>query len=109
MFKMVWVCVAHEDRLPEYLLEWHPRHGKRTRERKRTTWLSCIEEDLEMVTGRVGIDSLNRSSWRAMLQKACEVVVEQPNSHNDDGQSLSKTSKYVVTATLPFVNTNLGV
>lgn len=80
-----------EDRLPKYLLEWHPRHGKKTRGRKRTTWLSC-NEDLEMVTGRVGIDyvqekqtTLNRSRWRAMLQKACEVVAEQPNSHIDDG------------------------
>ena len=45
-----------DDRLPKHLLEWHPRHEKRTRGRKRATWLSCSKEDLDMVTGRVGID-----------------------------------------------------
>ena len=50
------VLRMYAGRLPKYLLELHPRNGKRTRGRKRTTWLSCVEEDLEMVTGRVGVD-----------------------------------------------------
>ena len=81
-----------DDRLLKYLLEWHLRRGKRTRGRKRTTWLSCIEEDLEMVTKRVGIDYIerkqmvvNRLRWRAMLRKANEVVVEQLDQHTDYG------------------------
>ena len=81
-----------DGRLPKYLLEWHPRHGKRTWGRKRTTWLSCIEEGLEMITGRVGIDYiqgrqmvLNRSRLGKMLRKASEVVVGQPYPHDDDG------------------------
>ena len=79
-------------RLPKYLLEWHPRHGKRTWGRKRTNWLSCIEEGLEMITGRVGIDyiqgrqmALNRSRLGKILRKASEVVVGQPYPHDDDG------------------------
>ena len=81
-----------DGRLPKYLLEWHPRHGKRTWGRKRTTWLSCIEEGLEMITGRVGTDYiqgrqmvLNRSRLGKMLRKASEVVVGQPYPHDDDG------------------------
>ena len=81
-----------DGRLPKYLLEWHPRHGKRTWGRKRTNWLSCIEEGLEMITGRVGIDyiqgrqmALNRSRLGKILRKASEVVVGQPYPHDDDG------------------------
>ena len=81
-----------DGRLPKYLLEWHPRHGKRTWGRKRTTWLSCIEEGLEMITERVGIDyiqgrqmALNHSRLGKMLRKASEVVVGQPYPHDDDG------------------------
>lgn len=82
-----------DGRLPKYLLEWHPRHGKRTWGRKRTTWLSCIEEGLEMITERVGIDyiqgrqmALNHSRLGKMLRKASEVVVVgQPYPHDDDG------------------------
>ena len=81
-----------DGRLPKYLLEWHPRHGKRTWGRKRTTWLSCIEEGLEMITGRVGINYiqgrqmvLNRSRLGKMLRKVSEVVFGQPYPHDDDG------------------------
>ena len=80
-----------DGRLPKYLLERHPRHGKRTWGRKRTTWLSCIE-GLEMITGRVGIDYiqgrqmvLNRSRLGKMLRKVSEVVFGQPYPHDDDG------------------------
>ena len=81
-----------DDRLQKYLLDWYPQHGKRSIGRRRTTWINCIEDDLELVTGRIGISyqqgkdlALNRLRWRELLRISRDTIVEQPDPHNDDG------------------------
>ena len=57
-----YVSCMDDGRLTKYLLEWHPGPGKKTRGRKSTTWLNCIEENLEIITGKVGIDYIHKES-----------------------------------------------
>ena len=39
-----------QDRLPNYLLNWKPRHGKRGRGIPRRSWVQTVENDLEQYT-----------------------------------------------------------
>ena len=75
------------NRLPNYILDWTPKHGKRSAGRKRVTWMDCVEEDLALLTGRTGITHLqgkvlaiNRKAWGLMLRKGKDIKIEQPNS-----------------------------
>ena len=80
------VVRMNENRLPKYLLDWHPRHGKRSSGRQRVTWLECIEADLELVSGRIGIKhqqgkvmAADRKTWGAMLQNTKDIELKQPD------------------------------
>ena len=42
------------DRLPGYLLDWVPKHGKRNRGRPKKSWKQVVEEDFSSVAGIVG-------------------------------------------------------
>ena len=42
------------DRLPRYLVDWVPEHGKRNRGRPKKSWLKVVEEDFTHVTGSAG-------------------------------------------------------
>ena len=64
-----------DTRLPGYLLDWVPAHGKRSRGRPRKTWRNCILEDAETFTGEadITIDKVrelagNRKCWREMIR-----------------------------------------
>ena len=64
------------ERLPRYLLEWTPEHGRRSRGRPRKTWLKCILEDASKFTGVQNITlehakhlASDRPAWRKMLHQ----------------------------------------
>ena len=40
-----------EERIPNYLLHWVPKHGKRSRGRPRKNWQPCVLEDAAHFTG----------------------------------------------------------
>ena len=45
-----------EERVPNYLLDWIPMHGKRSRGRPRKNWLSCVLED---AASFIGVDNIS--------------------------------------------------
>ena len=64
-----------DTRLPRYLLDWTPAHGKRSRGRPRKTWLKCVLEDAALFTGDpdIVLDEVrelagNRKHWREMIR-----------------------------------------
>ena len=64
-----------DTRLPGYLLDWVPAHGKRSRGRPRKTWRKCILEDAATFTEEtdITIDKVrelagNRKCWREMIR-----------------------------------------
>ena len=66
------------ERYPAYILDWTPKHGHRSQGAPRRTWTQCIEEDLELLTGKVGITceqgkslAKDRKLWRQMLKGCC--------------------------------------
>ena len=86
------VVRMNNSRLPKYLLDWYPKHGHRSVGRQRTTWIKCVEEDLELLSGRVGIThqqgqtmAADRKRWSTMLRKGKENFAEQPDSLGDEG------------------------
>ena len=48
-----------ETRLPNFLLEWKPNYGKRSRGRPRKGWMACVLEDAANFTG---VDNISRES-----------------------------------------------
>ena len=63
-----------ETRLPNYLLEWTPNHGKRSRGRPKKSWLKVVNEDAAAFTGNNDISigqskdlARDRRSWREMI------------------------------------------
>ena len=64
-----------DKRLPKYLLDWIPMHGKRSRGRPRKSWLNCIKEDAASFTGIKDIThptmvsmASDRKLWREMIR-----------------------------------------
>ena len=64
-----------DERLPKYLLDWIPMHGKRSRGRPRKSWLSCVKDDAASFTGIEDITfptmvsmASNRKMWREMIR-----------------------------------------
>ena len=70
-----------EERLPSYLLDWKPKHGKRSRGRPRKSLNDVYIEDAENRMNRSGltIDGMksmasDRKKWRTLTQKSCIVL-----------------------------------
>ncbi|KAI8499084.1 hypothetical protein Bbelb_235370 [Branchiostoma belcheri] len=65
-----------KERLPRFLLDWTPNHGKRSRGRPRKTWLNSVLEDLKKIKGNNKLElreveemAQNRPEWRKMVRK----------------------------------------
>ena len=63
------------DRLPKFLVDWKPNHGKRSRGRPRKSWTNCVREDAASFTGIPDIDfngmkqrAMDRKHWRDMIR-----------------------------------------
>ena len=69
-----------EDRLPRYLLDWKPKHGKRSRGRPRKSLNDVYVDDAENRLGYAGItiDSMkelaaDRKGWRNITRRSCMI------------------------------------
>ena len=78
-----------EDRVPHYLLDWKPTHGKRSRGRPRTNWRSCVLEDAASFIGRTNItmeevkqQAMNRIHWRSLIRQKKEFLCGAGNSND---------------------------
>ena len=69
-----------EDRLPNYLLEWKPKHGKRSRGRHRKSLNGVFIEDAEQRLDRNGLTigcitikrlAADRKGWRNVSRRSC--------------------------------------
>ena len=67
-----------EDRLPNYLLEWKPKHGKRSRGRPRKTLNEVYIEDAEQRLNQNGLTigcmrrlAEDRKGWRTATRQSC--------------------------------------
>ena len=57
------VARMSEKRLPKYMLDWLPKHGHRSRGRRRTTLLDCLKRDLQWFSGIEGCDISMGKEW----------------------------------------------
>ena len=69
-----------EDRLPKYLLDWTPKHGKRSRGRPRKSLNDVYIEDAErrLDCSNLTIDNMkelaaNRKEWRNNTRRSCMI------------------------------------
>ena len=69
-----------DERIPKFLLNWKPNHGKRSRGRPRTNWKACVLEDAARFTGVLKVDSdttetlaADRVQWRRMISRRRDV------------------------------------
>ena len=69
-----------EDRLPKYLLDWTPKHGKRSRGRPRKSLNDVYIEDAEkrLDCSNLTIDNMkelaaNRKEWRKSTRRSCMI------------------------------------
>ena len=76
-----------EDRLPNYLLEWKPKHGKRSRGRPRKSLNDVFIEDAEQRLDRNGLTidcmrrlAADRKGWRNITRRSCII---QSNDADD--------------------------
>lgn len=65
------------DRLPKYLVDWVPQHGKRSRGRPRKSWKQTVTEDFRNVTGITDAShehmkkmAHNRNRWKNIADVA---------------------------------------
>ena len=70
-----------DTRLPKYLLNWTPAHGRRSRGRPRKNWMKCLLEDVAAFTGNTDIDlegaseiASDRKLWREMIRHKREFI-----------------------------------
>ena len=68
-------------RMPQYLLNWAPNHGKRSRGRPRKNWLNCVMEDAAVFTGfqNLVLDKVkemaeDRKHWREIIRHKREFL-----------------------------------
>ena len=64
-----------DNRLPKYILNWTPAHGKISRGRPRKTWQKCVLEDAGLFSGDpdIVLDEVkelarDRKHWREMIR-----------------------------------------
>ena len=87
-------CVGHvvrmpEERVPNYLLDWIPMHGKRSRGRPRKNWLSCVLED---AASFIGVDNISleaakqnasdRVHWKNLIHRNKELLCGAGHSND---------------------------
>ena len=70
-----------DTRLPKYLLNWTPAHGRRSRGRPRKNWMKCLLEDAAAFTGNTDINldgasemASDRKLWREMIRHKREFI-----------------------------------
>lgn len=70
-----------DDRMPKYLLDWTPAHGKRSRGRPRTSWQKCVLEDAsvflkdpDIVLDKVKELASDRKHWRETIRHKREFL-----------------------------------
>ena len=78
-----------EERIPNYLLHWIPKHGKRSRGRPRTSWLSCVLKDAALFTGVDNITleaaeqkATDRVQWRGLIRRKKESLCGAGHSND---------------------------
>ena len=74
------VCRMPDERLPGYLLNWAPKHGKRSRGRPRKSLNDSYIEDAEQRIDKRGLTidrikemAADRKSWRTLTRRSCIV------------------------------------
>ena len=80
-----------EERVPNYLLDWIPMHGKRSRGRPRKNWLSCVLED---AASFIGVDNISletqaakqhasdRLHWKNLIHRNKELLCGAGHSND---------------------------
>ena len=78
-----------EERIPNYLLHWIPKHGKRSRGKPRTNWLSCVLEDAASFTGvdKITLEAAeqkatDRVQWRGLIRRKKESLCGAGHSND---------------------------
>ena len=77
-----------DGRMPGYLLEWTPKHGRRRRGGTRTSWIDAVMTDVNTFSGYVGVEhdeakqlARDRKLWLQMVRRCTE------NDAGDSGGS----------------------
>ncbi|CAH1272904.1 Hypp5001 [Branchiostoma lanceolatum] len=80
-----------KERLPRFLLDWNPNHGKRSRGRPRRTWLDSVLDDIRRAVGNTNLTltdiegmALDRANWRRIAARR-----RGRTTHPDAGDSPS--------------------
>ena len=80
-----------EERVPNYLLDWIPMHGKGSRGRPRKNWLSCVLED---AASFIGVDNISleaqaakqhasdRVHWKNLIHRNKELLCGAGHSND---------------------------
>ena len=65
------------DRLPRYVVDWVPKHGKRNRGRPKKSWVKVVEEDFNRIAGTADAThsdmkpiAVDRNKWKETLDTA---------------------------------------
>jgi len=68
-----------EGRMPGYLLDWIPKHGRRRQGKPRTTWMDAVMSDVNTFSDRIGISgdqakqmACDRKLWLQMVRRCTE-------------------------------------
>ena len=90
--RLMWfghVARMLEERLPNYLPDWIPMHGKRSRGRPHKNWLSCVLED---TTSFIGVDNISleaakqhasdRVHWQNLIHRNKELLCGAGHSND---------------------------
>ena len=83
------VVTMPEERVPNYLLDWIPMHGKRSRGRPRKNWRSCVLED---AASFIGVDNISleaakqhasdRAHWKILIHRNKELLCGAGHSND---------------------------
>ena len=73
-----------EDRLPNHLVEWKPKHGKRSRGRHRKSLNDVFIEDAEQRLDRNGLTidcmirlAADRKGWTNFTRQSCIIQIDE--------------------------------
>jgi len=78
-----------EERITNNLLHWIPKHGKRSRGKPRTSWLSCVLKDAASFTGvdKITLEAAeqkatDRVQWRGLIRRKKESLCGAGHSND---------------------------